>query len=226
MRVLLVEDEKRLSEAICQVLKREHIATDTAHTGTDGLDAALSDIYDAIILDVMLPNMDGFTILKHLREEGIATPVMMLTARDGLEDRVSGLDAGADYYLSKPFQMAELLACLRTITRRRDVIPVQHLVFGDVELVDREARLICQNTGKSVQLGAKEVQLLELLLRNPKQILPKEMMIQRVWGYDSDVEYNNLEVYLSFLRKKLSFVGSRIRIKAVRGLGYALEDTP
>ncbi len=225
MRVLLVEDEKRLSEAICQVLKKECIAADAAYTGTDGLDAALSGIYDAIILDVMLPKMDGFSILKHLRRESIPTPVMMLTARSGLEDRVSGLEAGADYYLPKPFQMAELLACLRTITRRRDASPIQHLAFGDVELVEREARLLCQGTGKSVQLGAKEVQLLELLLRNPKQILPKEMMIERVWGYDSEVEYNNLEVYLSFVRKKLAFVGSRIKIKAVRGLGYALEDT-
>jgi DNA-binding response OmpR family regulator len=225
MRVLLVEDEKRLSEAICQVLKKECIATDAVYTGTEGLDAALSDIYDAIILDVMLPKLDGLSILEQLRREGITTPVMMLTARGSLEDRVSGLDAGADYYLPKPFQMAELLACLRTITRRRDAPPIERLSFGDVELVEREARLLCLHTGKSVQLGVKEVQLLELLLRNPRQILPKETLITRVWGYDSEVEYNNLEVYLSFVRKKLAFVGSHIRIKAVRGLGYALEDT-
>lgn len=226
MRVLLVEDEKRLSEAICQVLKKECIAADSAYTGTEGLDAALSDIYDAIILDVMLPNLDGFSILEKLRRERITTPVLMLTARGSLEDRVSGLDAGADYYLPKPFQMAELLACLRTITRRRESVSVERLLFGDVELVAREARLLCQNTGKSVQLGAREVQLLELLLRNPRQILPKETLITRVWGYDSEVEYNNLEVYLSFVRKKLAFVGSCVKIKAVRGLGYTLEDTP
>ncbi|HWS44121.1 MAG TPA: response regulator transcription factor [Pseudoflavonifractor sp.] len=224
MRLLLIEDEKSLSEAICQVLKREHIAADAAYTGTDGLDAALSGIYDAIILDVMLPKMDGFAVLRELRREGVATPVLMLTARGGLEDRVSGLDAGADYYLPKPFQMAELLACLRTITRRRDAVPIQRLTFGDIELVEREAALICQSTGKSVQLGAKEGQILELFLRNPRQILPKEMMIERVWGYDSDVGYNNLEVYLSFVRKKFAFVGSRVKIKAIRGLGYTLED--
>lgn len=225
MRVLLVEDEKHLSEAICQVLKKECIATDAVYTGTEGLDAALSDIYDAIILDVMLPKLDGLSILEQLRREGITAPVMLLTARGSLEDRVSGLDAGADYYLPKPFQMAELLACLRAITRRRDAPPVERLSFGDVELVEREARLLCEHTGKSVQLGVKEVQLLELLLRNPRQILPKETLITRVWGYDSEVEYNNLEVYLSFVRKKLAFVGSHIKIKAVRGLGYALEDT-
>lgn len=224
MRVLLIEDEKSLSEAICQVLKKEYIVADAAYTGTDGLDAALSGIYDAIILDVMLPKMDGFAVLKELRREGITTPIMMLTARGGLEDRVSGLDAGADYYLPKPFQMAELLACIRTITRRRDAPPVQHLTFGDIELIEREAKLICSDTGKSVQLGAKEAQILELLLRNSKQILPKEMMIERIWGFDSDVDSNNLEVYLSFVRKKLAFVGSHIKIKAIRGLGYTLED--
>lgn len=226
MRVLLVEDEKSLSEAICQVLKKEHIIADAAYTGTEGLDAALCDIYDAIILDVMLPKMDGFAVLRELRREGIATPIMMLTARGGLEDRVSGLDAGADYYLPKPFQMAELLACIRTITRRRDAAPVQRLAFGDITLLEREAKLLCEGSGKSVQLGAKEAQILELLLRNPKQILPKEMMMERVWGFDSEVDYNNLEVYLSFVRKKLAFVGSRIKIKATRGLGYALEDAP
>lgn len=224
MRVLLIEDEKSLSEAICQVLKKEHIVADAAYTGTDGLDAAFSDIYDAIILDVMLPKMDGFAVLRELREEGITTPIMMLTARSSLEDRVSGLNAGADYYLPKPFQMAELLACIRTIARRRDAPPVQLLAFGDIEFIDREAKLVCQDTGKSVQLGVKEAQILELLLRNPKQILPKEMMIERIWGFESDVDYNNLEVYLSFVRKKLAFVGSRIKIKAIRSLGYTLED--
>ncbi len=224
MRVLLIEDERSLSEAVCQVLKKEHIAADAAYTGTDGLDAALSGIYDAIILDVMLPKMDGFTVLKELRREGITTPIMMLTARGGLEDRVAGLDAGADYYLPKPFQMAELLACIRTITRRKDAAPVQQLSFGDIELVEREAKLVCPGTGKSVQLGAKEAQIVELFLRNPQQILPKETIMERVWGFDSNVDYNNLEVYLTFVRKKLSFVGSRIKIKAVRGLGYILED--
>lgn len=226
MRVLLVEDEKSLSAAICQVLKREHFTVDAAYTGPDGLDNALSGIYDAIVLDVMLPGKDGFSILKELREGGIATPVMMLTARGDLEDRLRGLNGGADYYLPKPFQMAELMACLRTITRRRDTVPVEEMVFGDAELLRREGKLLCRETGQSVKLGAKELQLLELLFRNPGQILSKETLIERVWGFESEAEYNNLEVYFSFIRKKLTFVGSRIKIKAARGLGYSLEDAP
>lgn len=224
MRILLVEDEKSLSAAICQVLKREHLTVDAAYTGPEGLDNALSGIYDAVILDVMLPGKDGFSILKELRESGITTPVMMLTARGDLEDRLRGLDGGADYYLPKPFQMAELLACLRTITRRRDTVPMEELVFGDAELLGREGKLLCRETGQSVKLGVKELQLLELLFRNPGQILSKETLIERVWGFESDAEYNNLEVYFSFIRKKLTFVGSRIKIKAARGLGYSLED--
>ena len=225
MRILLVEDENSLSAAICQVLRREHFTVDASLTGPEGLDNALSGIYDAVILDVMLPGKDGFTILKELRSEGITTPVMMLTARSELEDRLRGLNSGADYYLPKPFQMAELLACLRTITRRRDAPPVEELVFGDAELLDREGKLLCRETGQSVKLGAKELQLLELLFRNPGQILSKETLIERVWGFDSDTEYNNLEVYVSFIRKKLAFVGSCIKIRATRGLGYSLEDT-
>lgn len=224
MRILLVEDEKSLSAAICQVLKREHLTVDAAYTGPEGLDNALSGIYDAVVLDVMLPGKDGFSILKELRESGVTTPVMMLTARGDLEDRLRGLDGGADYYLPKPFQMAELLACLRTITRRRDTVPMEELVFGDAELLGREGKLLCRETGQSVKLGVKELQLLELLFSNPGQILSKETLIERVWGFESDAEYNNLEVYFSFIRKKLTFVGSRIKIKAARGLGYSLED--
>lgn len=224
MRILLVEDEKSLSAAICQVLKREHFTVDAAYTGPEGLDNALSGIYDAVVLDVMLPGKDGFSILKELRESGVTTPVMMLTARGDLEDRLRGLDGGADYYLPKPFQMAELLACLRTITRRRDTVPMEELVFGDAELLGREGKLLCRETGQSVKLGIKELQLLELLFCNPGQILSKETLIERVWGFESEAEYNNLEVYFSFIRKKLTFVGSRIKIKAARGLGYSLED--
>lgn len=224
MRILLVEDEKSLSAAICQVLKKEQIVADAAYTGPDGLDCALSGIYDAIVLDVMLPGIDGFSILRQLRQSGSATPVLMLTARGELADRLTGLDAGADYYLPKPFQMSELLACLRAITRRRDTASFQALAFGDAELIQREARLVCRATGQTVKLGAKELQLLELFFHNPNQILSKETLIQRVWGFDNDAEYNNLEVYLSFVRKKLAFVGSQIKIKATRGLGYSLED--
>ena len=223
MRVLLVEDEKNLSSAVCRLLSREHIVADPVYTGPEGLDCALSGGYDAIILDVMLPGMDGFTILERVRAEGVKTPVMMLTARGDLQDRVRGLQGGADYYLPKPFQMEELVACLRAITRRGDGAPVMALSYGGVSLTEREAKLSCESTGKSVKLGAKEYQLMELFLRNPGQILPKETLIERVWGFESDAEYNNLEVYVSFLRKKLAFVGAQVKIKASRGLGYALE---
>ena len=226
MRVLLVEDEKNLSSAICRLLSRERIVADAVYTGPEGLDNALSGGYDAIILDVMLPGMDGFQILERIRAEGVRTPVMMLTARGDLQDRVRGLQAGADYYLPKPFQMEELIACLRAITRRGDGAPVMALSYGGVSLSEKDARLSCDATGQSVKLGAKEYQLMELFLRNPGQILPKETLIERVWGYDNDAEYNNLEVYISFLRKKLSFVGAGAKLKATRGLGYSLEAEP
>lgn len=223
MRVLLVEDEKGLSSAVCRLLGRENIVADAAHTGPEGLDCALSGGYDAIILDVMLPGMDGFTILERIRAEGVNTPVLMLTARGDLQDRVRGLKSGADYYLPKPFQMEELVACLRAITRRGDAVPVLALAFGGVSLSEKDAKLTCDSTGQSVKLGAKEYQLMELFLRNPGQILPKETLIERVWGFESDAEYNNLEVYISFLRKKLAFVGASVKLKATRGLGYSLE---
>ena len=223
MRILLVEDEKNLSAAICRLLEKERITVDPVYNGNDGLDWALSTGYDAIILDVMLPGMDGFAILEKLRGEGIRTPVMMLTARGDLQDRVRGLQGGADYYLPKPFQMEELIACLRAITRRGDGAPVMALSFGGVSLSEKEGKLQNDATGQSVKLGAKEYQLMELFLRNPAQILPKETLIERVWGYDSDAEYNNLEVYVSFLRKKLSFIGAKAKLKATRGLGYSLE---
>ena len=224
MRVLLVEDEKALAAAVKKVLGGSQIVTDTEHTGTRGLDAALSGIYDAIILDVMLPGMDGFSILRAMRQEGVKTPVLMLTARAGVEDRIQGLELGADYYLPKPFEMAELLACLHAITRRTETQLRQELTFGDVELVQERALMRCKTTGQEVRLGAKEYQLAEILFRSPRQILPKATLTERVWGYDSEAEYNSLEVYISFVRKKLSFVGSRLKIKASRGVGYSLED--
>ena len=226
MRILLVEDERMLSDAICKFLRQQHFLVDASLTGLEGLDCALSGIYDAIILDIMLPGLDGLSILKRLRAKKVSTPVMMLTARSGLEDRIGGLEAGADYYLAKPFHMEELLACLHTITRRRETEPSTALSFGDTELMEREGKLVCHTTGQMIKLGAKELALLTLLFRNPGQILPRETLIQRVWGFESDAEYNNLEVYLSFARKKLSFIGSQIKIKAVRGLGYTLEDEP
>ena len=224
MRVLLVEDEKALSSAICQMLKRENFTVDPVYTGTDGLDYAEAGIYDAIILDVMLPGLDGFTVLQRLRAQGVKTPVCMLTARAGLEDRIHGLESGADYYLPKPFQMAELSACLRAITRRKEDAPLMELAFGDVQLSQQEAKLIHKASGQSVKLSAKEYQLMELFLRNPRQILSKDMLFDRVWGYESEADPSAVEVYISFVRKKLAFVGSALKLKASRGIGYSLEE--
>ena len=223
MRILLVEDEKNLSAAVCRLLQQERFVVDPVYTGPDGLDCALSGNYDAIILDVMLPGMDGFAILDRLRAERVKTPVMMLTARGDVQDRIRGLEGGADYYLPKPFQMQELIACLRAITRRGDGAPMMALAYGGVSLSEKDARLQNDATGQSVKLGAKEYQLMELFLRNPGQILPKETLIERVWGYESDAEYNNLEVYVSFLRKKLAFIAAPIKLKATRGMGYSIE---
>ena len=226
MRILLVEDEKPLSAAIVKMLEQEHFALDAAYTGPDGLDCALSGIYDAIVLDVMLPGMDGFAVLRALRQQGVSTPVLMLTARGGVQDRVQGLNLGADYYLPKPFERSELVACLNAITRRKDQPPVRELALGDVRLNPEDAMLSCTDNVKSVRLAAKEYQLMELFLRNPHQLLPKETILERVWGFDNEAEYNNLSVYLTFLRRKLAFVGAHVEIRASRGLGYMLEETP
>ena len=224
MRILLVEDDKPLSAGVVRMLEQEHFAVDAAYTGSDGLDCALSGIYDAIILDVMLPEMDGFSVLEALRAGGIAVPVLMLTARSGLEDRVRGLNTGADYYLPKPFERSELIACLNAITRRKDAPPVHSLSFGNAALNREQAALTCGETGKTVKLSAKEFQLLEFFMRNPGQVVPKETLLERVWGFENEAEYNNLSVYLTFLRQKIAFVGANIEIRASRGLGYSLEE--
>lgn len=225
MRILLVEDEKPLSVAICKMLRQENYLVDFVFNGTDALEYILSDIYDAVILDVMLPGMDGFSVLQTIRSKGITVPVLMLTARSGIDDRLNGLQSGADYYLPKPFDFRELLACLSVITRRTPAPQVMELTFGDISLNKDSGLLLCSTTGQSVKLGAKEYQLMELFLRNPKQLLPREAIIERVWGFDGGAEYNNLSVYLSFLRRKLSFVQSQVEIKAVRGRGYILEES-
>jgi len=224
MRVLLVEDDRKLSAAICKLLEKERITADPVYDGNDGLDWALSSEYDAIILDVMLPGMDGFTVLRELRKAKIASPVLMLTARTSLEDRLTGLDSGADYYLPKPFESAELVSCLHAITRRGTQAPMMALACGDIALDQKDGKLKNTENAQEIKLGAKEYQLMELFLRNPGQILAKETIQERVWGLESEAEYNNLEVYVSFLRKKLTFIGSRMKIKATRGVGYALEE--
>ncbi|MDO4925018.1 MAG: response regulator transcription factor [Turicibacter sp.] len=224
MRILLVEDEVRLADAIGQIMKSQKYTIDIFNDGKTGLDYGLSGIYDLIILDVMLPKQNGFEILKELRHHKITTPVLFLTAKDEIADKVHGLDLGADDYLTKPFATEELLARVRALLRRQgDVITDDCLHFEETELNLSTHELWCQD--KKVQLGLKEFNILSCLMHHGNQIVTKELLIEKVWGYDADVDYNNVEVYISFLRKKLQFVKSSVKIKTVRGIGYCLGVT-
>ena len=225
MRVLIIEDEYSLADVLRAILKKENYTADISTDGQDGLYQALTGIYDAIILDVMLPEMNGFEVLETIRKEGIKTPVLMLTAKSELDDKVKGLDYGADDYMTKPFQTKELLARLRAVTRRKGEIENSILSFGDLHLDTSLGEISCTSTGKKMKLGAKEFQLLEFMLKNKNQIVTKEQIVEKLWGLESDSEYNNAEVYVSFTRKKIKFIGSKVIIKAVRGLGYTLEES-
>ena len=222
MRILVVEDERPLARTLADLLGRERYLVDVAYDGERGLDCALSGIYDGVVLDVMLPRMSGFDVLRRLREEGNSTPVLLLTARSDLEDRVTGLDAGADYYLTKPFEREELLACLRAILRRPGDVAPALLRFGDLELGEESGTLRCG--GRSVQLGAKECQLMRLLMAAGGAVVPRETLYLRAWGYDGEAEGNVVEVYMSFLRRKLSHLRSNVRIEAIRRMGYHLKE--
>ncbi len=222
MKILIVEDEVHLAEALTQILKKKNYAVDVCEDGESGLDNALTGIYDLIILDIMLPKMDGLTILKNIRKEGIAAPVILLTAKGELSDKVKGLDTGADDYLAKPFATEELLARIRALSRRKgEILPDDALKFGDIELNTSNLKL--SKNGKDVKLTLKESELMEFLIMRKNLTTPKELIIEKLWGFDSDIEYNHVEVYISFLRKKLSFLSSEVSITAVRGVGYVLE---
>ncbi len=223
MKILLIEDEVYLAAAICKMLKSENMIVDPVYDGNEGLDYAYDELYDAIILDVMLPGKDGFEILNEIRKDGIKTPVLMLTARTELEDRLAGLEGGADYYLTKPFEKEELVACLRVITRRREETFVRELAFGDLFLSEKDTKLFCRSQNTDIRLSAKEYQLMEFFLMNPGRMLSRELIQDRIWGIDSEAEYNGIEVYISFLRKKLNFLKSNVMIRNTRGLGYSLE---
>ena len=226
MRLLIVEDEVRLSDALSAIFTKEKFDCDVSYDGIDGLDNALTGIYDLIILDVMLPKMDGYDVLKRLRDSKIDTPVLMLTARDDIQDKVKGLDIGADDYLTKPFQTEELLARVRAICRRKgELIYDNLLTYDDLTLNLATYELSCGNN--SIKLAPKEFNIMELLMRYKNNIVSKEALIEKIWGYDSDAEYNNAEVYISFIRKKISHVNSRVKIRTVRGVGYNMEvETP
>ena len=223
MKLLLVEDERRMAQALCEILRQENYEIDHYADGIIGLDAVLSDIYDIIILDVMLPGMNGYDIAKKARSEGIHTPILMLTAKSELDDKVTGLDSGADDYLTKPFMTKELLARLRALGRRNINSTDGSLTFADIKLDTSSLTLSCTANGQSVKLSEKEFHILEYLIANQGQILNREQLALKIWGYESDAEYNNVEVYMSFTRKKLAFVGAKATIKAIRGIGYELR---
>ena len=222
MRVLIIEDEVRLASTLQDLLDMNGYTADVCHDGESGLDNALSGIYDVVLLDVMLPKMDGFTVLRNLRSAGNAVPVLMLTARSELSDRVEGLDRGADYYLTKPFEPRELLACIRALTRRQPELRSSDAVeFGDLKLDKSAFTLSCGD--RSLRLSRKEFDMMELLMRNRDMVLTKETLLLKIWGYESDAEDNNVEVYVSFLRKKLDHLHSKVKIKTIRMVGYCLE---
>lgn len=223
MRILLIEDEVALSDALVQIFHKNKYIVDACYDGESGLDNALSGIYDMIVLDFMLPKMNGYEVLKEIRAKKITTPVMMLTARDTIADKVDCLDIGADDYMTKPFSSDELLARMRSLYRRNaNVIFENVLSWSDLTLNLSTYELFCGNS--SFKLGLKEFSMMELFLKNGSRILSKETLIVKIWGYESDAENNNVEVYVSFLRKKLAHMHSKVAIKTVRGVGYCLEE--
>lgn len=223
MRILLVEDEVRLSQALVEIFQKNKYGVDAVYTGPDGLEYAQSGIYDLIILDIMLPGMDGITILRTLREAKNQVPVLLLTAKDEIGDKVRGLDSGADDYMTKPFSTDELLARIRALTRRKGDVKEDSVVFGDLILNKNNCELQKVN-GDSIKLSLKEFQIIDLLFDNPRQIIKKERIIEKIWGGDSDAEYNNVEVYISFIRKKMEALNVTTTIRTARGIGYSLEE--
>ena len=223
MKLLLVEDEYRMAQALGEILRRESYEVDHCVDGNNGLEALESGIYDVAILDVMLPGINGFEVVKRARKSGVKTPVLMLTAKAEIDDKVKGLDSGADDYLTKPFATKELLARVRALARRTIDTADGELKYGDIELDITTATLTCISNGQSVRLSEKECRVMEYLIANQNQILTREQLALKIWGVESEAEYNNVEVYMSFTRKKLSFVGAKTEIKAVRGLGYELR---
>ena len=221
MRVLIIEDEQRLAATIADLICSAGYKADNCYDGEEGLELACSDVFDAIVLDVMLPGMDGFEIVKKMRMRNARTPVLMVTARSQVTDRVKGLELGADYYLTKPFDNAEFLACLGAVMRRQGEIQGEVMNFGDLELDLSVSQL--RSKEHSVSLSARELDLMRLLIVNSSQLLSKETILLKVWGYDADINDNSVEAYISFLRKKLALLESPVQIMVVRKIGYRLE---
>ncbi len=222
MKILIVEDEKPLAVALNEILTKNHYLADCVYDGEDGLEHALSAIYDAILLDIMLPKMNGFQVLRKLREQKVSTPVIMLTAKADVDDKVKGLDDGADDYLTKPFETKELLARIRAVTRRKEPLVSEEMSFGNLSLDKMNLKLSSES--KEIKVSLKEYLILELLIKNVGQVISKEQFIEHIWGFDFDGEYNIVEVYISFVRKKLKSIRSNVKIVVIRGLGYTLES--
>lgn len=220
MKILIIEDERRLADSLRLLLQGKGFDVEAVYDGESGRDYALLGIYDLLILDVMMPGLDGYEVARQVRAKRCATPILMLTARSSLEDRIDGLNAGADYYLAKPFDTRELLACINALLRRQGG-QVDELVFGNTALDLSSSLLVCGE--RSQRLSAREFDVMRLLLQSKERIVSKEVILARVWGYDSNAVENHVEVYVGFLRKKLKAVGSNIRIEAIRRLGYHLE---
>ncbi len=223
MRLLLVEDEKQLSEALKQILIKNKYTVDAVYNGDDGLDYALTGVYDVIILDIMLPKLNGIEILKMIRKRKVTTPVILLTAKGTVEDRILGLDSGADDYLPKPFAPEELLARLRALTRRNtNLINENILEFADIKL--NLSTYEMEANDNNITLTQKEFDILKYFMQRPKLVVSKDDLITKLWGFDADIDHNNIEVYISFLRKKLSYVESDVKIITIRRVGYRLEQ--
>ena len=222
MRLLLAEDEVELSNAIVTILKHQNYSVDAVYDGLDAYDYLSAQEYDGAILDIMMPKLDGISVLKKLRSEGNSTPILMLTAKSELNDKIEGLDSGADDYLTKPFAMQELLARIRSITRRNGEVQGQTLSFSDLTLNRSNFTLTCGD--KSIALSNKEFQMLEMMITNPKQIISQDQFMDKIWGLDSETEMSVVWVYISYLRKKLKDLNSHVSIKATRNVGYSLIE--
>lgn len=224
MKILIVEDEFRLADVIASRLKKEKYSVDISHTGTEGLAHALTGVYSLVILDVMLPGMNGFQILKEIRESKTEVKVIMLTAKSSLEDKLNGFETGADDYLTKPFHIEELVARVNVQLRKNDGNRISDCIeVGNLKLNLKTSELTCTETGETMEISGKEFMLLEYLMQNKGLVLSRDQIYDRIWGIDCDIESNNLEAYLSFIRKKIKIIGSDVAIKAIRGLGYKLE---
>lgn len=222
MKILIIEDEYSLADAIAEVLKKENFTTNIITDGEEGENEALTNVYDLILLDIMLPNKDGFKILNDLRKEKVDTPIIILTAKSEINDKLNGLKNGADDYITKPFHIKELVARVKVVLKRKvNIENTDILEYDDLKLDIRTGKMSAN--GNEISINGKELDLLETLLLNKTKIVNREILANKIWGYDSEAEYNNVEVYMSFLRKKLKLIKSNVKIKAIRGIGYKLE---